>query len=188
MRKCTVCGGAAHVSTIPVHVEDLVGMRVAIVNSAQKIGCAACGEESITIPDVPGLIAAAAVARIMMPVKLNGSEIRFLRKAIELQAKDLARILSVRPETLSRWENDKEPIQVTPEKLLRVLVGTTIKGEPDDKAPAMEFNAAAVIDMAIKPVRPSDGRPLVVLGLVNARLAQRRKLVPVWNEAESEAA
>ncbi len=40
----------------------------------------------------------------------SGAALRFIRKAAGLPATDLAVLLDVRPETVSRWENDKRPI------------------------------------------------------------------------------
>ena len=56
------------------------------------------------IPDVEGLIAAAAVTRVKNPLKLNGEEIRFLRRALDCKAKDLAVVLV----TNTLWRGDDE--------------------------------------------------------------------------------
>jgi DNA-binding transcriptional regulator YiaG len=40
----------------------------------------------------------------------NGETFRFMRKALGLRAVDLAELLGVAPETLSRWENGQRPV------------------------------------------------------------------------------
>ena len=55
-----------------------------------------------------GLRAAMAVTRVNDPLKLNGREIRFLRKALGYTGKELAEKMQVTAESVSRWENDKE--------------------------------------------------------------------------------
>lgn len=51
-----------------------------------------------------------AAARAMLPHRLSGREIRFLRKPIGEKAVSLAKHLDVAPETLSRWENGHEAV------------------------------------------------------------------------------
>lgn len=55
-------------------------------------------------------------------MKLNGTEIRFLRKSMGLKSLQLAEKLAVSPEHLSRFENNKQPITEVYEKLLRAAV------------------------------------------------------------------
>ncbi len=55
--------------------------------------------------------------------RLSGNEIRFLRTHIGLSGADFARkIVKVSPETVSRWEHDKQVMDVSTELLLRMLV------------------------------------------------------------------
>ena len=176
--KCQVCGASAHREILDYHIEDLLGVRVGIVGCVEMVSCKQCGEEVITIPDTNGLIAAAAVARTMIPTRLNGAEMRFLRKAIALPAKDLAEMLQMRPETVSRWENGKEPIGVAQEKILRVLVGKALKGE-QDKAPAIHFDDRAILKSALKPgLQAVDGKPLMVFHRTEVKDEEQ-----VWDKA-----
>jgi DNA-binding transcriptional regulator YiaG len=41
---------------------------------------------------------------------IGGAEVRFCRKAIGLTQGRLAEMMDVAPETISRWENDKDPL------------------------------------------------------------------------------
>ena len=157
INTCQMCGSdQVSVQIVPKHVEDLIGIRVGIVNCVEKAVCKACGEEIITIPDANGLIAAAAIARVMIPTKLNGSEIKFLRKAIMLQAKELARIMDLRAETISRWEcDDLQKITSSDEKLFRMIVGFNLK-QAEDKAPGVNFDEKSILDMNIRRLESRD--------------------------------
>ena len=52
---------------------------------------------------------------------LTGKEIRFLRKELLLKANELATVLGVTKVTVSRWENDKEKIGLTTDRLIRLF-------------------------------------------------------------------
>jgi len=174
---------------LPYHVENLFGVPIGVNGCVIKTACYLCKKEAITIPDVQGLIAAAAVARIMLPTKLNGTEIKFLRKSIKLSSKDFAKIMGIRPETVSRWEgNGEQQIGYAEEKIFRILVGTMLKKEPhDDKAPAVDYDHMAIVEMAINPIRPSGDVPLVKFARIKMKF-NNRKAQDLWEELESKAA
>ena len=90
-----------------------------------------------------------AITRSNDPLKLNGRDIRFLRKALGYSGKELAGRMEVTAETVSRWENDRELIGSTSEKLLRLIVG----GMLEDEAPAIDFDSDAIVNMRIQPAR-----------------------------------
>lgn len=106
MTKCTCCGMANAETKVlasfdasgllgtpfPVYVEDAVKEKT----------CAKCGEvlgHIIPIPD--NLVAVAAVLRATNPIKLNGDEIRFLRKSVGLKAKEISKRMEISPEQYS---------------------------------------------------------------------------------------
>lgn len=135
--------------TLPAHKTNEVGIPLELIDCVDGTVCKKCGEllsHKIQYPD--RLIAAAAVARISEPEKLTGADIRFLRKALQEPAKDIASLLSVAPETVSRWENDKLPMNPQSEKLFRIYVGFSLQ----DKAPAVRFDAERVVSLELKPV------------------------------------
>ncbi len=188
---CPKCN-STHVKTytLPYYVENLQGIRIGINDCVIKTACYLCKEEVISIPDINGLVSAAAVARIMHSTKLNGAEIKFLRKAIKLPSKDFAKIMGIRPETVSRWEGSGEQqIGYSEEKIFRILVGNKLKNElqEDDKAPAVEYDHMSIIKMAINPIRPSGNAPLLKFARVKMKL-KNQKIQDLWDELESRAA
>jgi len=70
----------------------------------------------IHIPHHDKLMTAAAVYRCTLPRRLNGKEMKFIRKAMNKSATVWARHLSTDKSTLSRWESNKQPMSVNAEK------------------------------------------------------------------------
>jgi transcriptional regulator with XRE-family HTH domain len=71
-----------------------------------------------------------------------------LRKALDLTGAELAEVLDVRKETVSRWENDQEPMGPHREKLFRLLIG-------DQLGPlcAVKYQPSEILFMKINPWR-----------------------------------
>ncbi len=83
--------------------------------------CEACGEEIYEALDIERFDAAVALA--LARSGAGGGEVfRLMRKVIGLRAADLAELLGVAPETLSRWETGKHPIDHGALALLSLLV------------------------------------------------------------------
>jgi DNA-binding transcriptional regulator YiaG len=131
----------------------LGGIPVILIRAVELTKCADCGQVlSEKIPALQKLIAAMALARIADPLKLSGNDIRFLRKAMNWTAREFSSALGVSVETVSRWENGKDPIGLANEKLLRLMVGTAMQ----ESAPAIDFDAQQVMNMKIESVRSAE--------------------------------
>lgn len=150
MNECKQCGGAGEFITERLASfdapESLLGIGGVQVCDAVEISkCMHCGAVNRTsIPDISELIAAVAVWRIMLPIKLNGKEIRFLRNAAGWQGKRLAKELDVSAETVSRWEHD-EMMAPANEKVLRSTLGARLCHE----APGINFDQNWINSMKI---------------------------------------
>lgn len=182
MNKCPECGGKIVRKKLRKFRDDeLLGLPgVLLVNSVDEIVCAKCGAKSISIKDLPGLTAAMAVARAKNARKLSGREIRFLRKAMGLRASVLAENLGVREETVSRWENDREPIGPASEKLLRLMVFF----EFGQKTPGVDFDEKETIRMATRALRAT-GNVDLAFQLITMRVNKKRQ--QVWGEVREAA-
>lgn len=150
MAKCSKCG-SSQLSNAPMSGADLthLGIPIKIKDGVFKASCSNCRSEEIVIPNMVGLMAASAIALASLPYKLNGPEIKFLRKALGMQGKELAGKLDVSPETVSRWENGKQAIGDAQEKVLRMLAISKLGAD----APGIESSTDAVLWLKIKPVR-----------------------------------
>ena len=98
-----------------------------------------------------------------------------------LTAKALAAKIGVHVETVSRWENDREPIGPSSEKLLRLMVLI----ELGDKALGVDYDERAVAAMRVEAVRRGRG---FEARLQLAPMRVERKRQPVWSELLPQAA
>jgi transcriptional regulator with XRE-family HTH domain len=143
------CGGLSERKQLDRYVVPgaLLGVEnVTLVKGVTEDVCTKCGKSKIHIPDLPGLIAAVALTRVKLPFKLGPREIRFVRKVIDLSAKEMAEYLKVTPETLSRWENEKMPMTPQAEVFFRLIAIALLS----DKAEAVNPEMAKVVRMEIK--------------------------------------
>lgn len=122
--ECGECGGRTEDIVIPSYEHESLGLPgVIVINAISEERCLECkSHESTAIPNLNGLIASAAIARISKPLKLRGPEIKYMRIAMDQTAMELADHLGIEPETLSRLENSKQTMGPQLEKLLRIHV------------------------------------------------------------------
>ena len=176
---CEHCGGRLQTRTLPEYRDPVLGIPGAVlIDAVEETRCGKCGKRhSIIIPDLEGLIRVAAVTRVKHPLKLSGTDIRFLRSAMDWTAKMLADRISVRKESVSRWENDREVISETTEKLLRMVIGVNLAA----RAPGVDFDAREIARLVIHPVRPAR----VTLTLRFELVKVPRRKTRTWGEAEA---
>jgi putative zinc finger/helix-turn-helix YgiT family protein len=109
--------------------------------------CKACGEHEVVLPRVEQLHRALALAVIGKRARLTAAEVRYLRKQLGWSGAAFARHMGVTPESVSRWENDREPMGPVADRLLRLMVAT--------KAPASDYSLDLLAQLAepSSPVR-----------------------------------
>lgn len=123
MPVCQSCGSSSmEREALPRYHYLESGLGNVFLADVERLSCAACGESRVRIPNVLGLHRALAIYLTRRPGRLNGPEIRFLRKFLGRSQQDAAALVGVRPETFSRWENDREPIGPQADRLLRLFV------------------------------------------------------------------
>jgi putative zinc finger/helix-turn-helix YgiT family protein len=103
---------------------DESGLSNVVLEGITVRRCPGCDAAEPTIPNIEGLHRAIAQALITQPRRLSGEEIRFLRTYLGWTGVDFARHMGVVPTSVSRWENDKEPIGPQAERALRLMVAT----------------------------------------------------------------
>lgn len=118
---CPVCGGA-----LETRREDrpytASGLDNVTLMDMEIDTCTQCGEELYTYPRLEELHRVLAFALATQPSRLRGSEIRFLRKYLGWSGTEFSRQMGVDRATVSRWENAKERMGTTAERLLRMMV------------------------------------------------------------------
>jgi DNA-binding transcriptional regulator YiaG len=145
MRRCGKCKGLMEKSIRPEHTEDLGGVVVKILNAVQVFRCERCDSEMVAIPDMEGLAYATVISRALNPVRLNGHEVKFMRRALDMTQAEFATAMDLTPETVSRWETNARGVGGACEKLTRhnvcALLSKGAKGRPYDPAviAKMEF-------------------------------------------------
>lgn len=158
-----------------------VGLRTIVCNAAiERID--AEGEETIELPKQRELRASAAVVRCLIPDKLQGWEIKAMRKIMGLTLAELAKKLDERtaPETVSRWEADTQPMGGYAEKVLRLLVCESLSKE----APGIEYNGTMLADLRVQDpwkINPEYQVPPVVLHLIQLK-EQSGSIIETWND------
>ena len=166
---CDKCGGNISTKKIREYrADELVGLTgVTVVGEAMQRICAQCkSSHGVSLPDPEGLEAAIALTRACLPTRLDGETIRFMRGALGLRSKEMARHLEVRDETLSRWENDKEQISAIHEKALRFFV-INLLGE---RAPAVGCCSVELMQMNLRNELP--GHPHLVFHRIKVRVSR----------------
>ena len=161
-------------------VSDLIGLHVFVANAVRKIE-EPDKEITYEVPDPKQLSCAAAVLRCLMPIKLRGSELRTIRRIAGWTAAELATRLdggTVAAETISRWENEKQPMSGYAEKVFRLVVCEALHRN----APGVDYRASAIADLrVIDPWRsnPETVVPPIVLEWAKVRDDDKR-LVDAW--------
>jgi len=101
------------------------GLNNVVLKGITVYHCEDCGELMPEIPNIDRLHDFIAFHIIEKESSLTGSEIKFLRKRLDLSGVQMAEKLGVTKVTVSRWENDEETVGVANDKLIRLLFITT---------------------------------------------------------------
>lgn len=86
-----------------------------------------CKEEELEIPNIEKLHTLIALTLASQKHKLFPEEIRFLRAHLGFTGVGFAHSTGVSPETVTRWEKGQVNMKETSEKLLRVLVLSSLE-------------------------------------------------------------
>ena len=99
------------------------------------------------LPKIELLHRTIAIALISKHPRLTAAEVRYLRKYLGWSGTDFAKHMGVTPESVSRWENDREQMSAVADRLLRLMVAT--------KAPVTEYplDSLAELEEESTPVR-----------------------------------
>ncbi len=127
--KCPKCGKEMRaVAPEKPYKYTASGLDNVILKGFEAYECA-CGDGIIALPQIGQLHQTLAITILKKPALLNGKELRFLRKHFRLKAVELADKLNVSKVTVSRWENEEEPIGQANDRLVRIFFILTFVDE-----------------------------------------------------------
>lgn len=107
MTKCPNCNEKRFSETMVPHAVEVAGRTYA--GRLPALRCAGCGETYTEARDLLAFDRETAL-HLASSGPVSGAGLAFMREAMRLRAKDLAQLLNVTPEHLSRWENGHREI------------------------------------------------------------------------------
>lgn len=107
--RCVQCQGGDF-ETTSVRDEIRIGGHVFKTEMPAE-RCTKCGETYFAGPDLERFDLLVARALASQGVT-TGAAFKFMRKALMMRASELADLLGIRPETISRWETEKGPVDL----------------------------------------------------------------------------
>ncbi len=134
--------------TIPRYEETGLGLPypVILIDAAEEELDEDGNVVGIHIPEMEGLVAAVAITRCLIPIRLSGAEVRFIRKVIGKNAKQFAEDLEMDPATYSRWENDKQSVGAWADKQVRQAAIILLR----EKVPHFSLDPKDVVGLRLK--------------------------------------
>lgn len=112
------------VTVLPEYVAEHLNspFKVVLKNSVRLISDDRGNTKKIIIPNPRGLLKQVAITRLLYPRKLSGADIKFIRKSLKIKAIELAEMLGITPEHLSRCESGERVLSPGVEKCMRLSV------------------------------------------------------------------
>lgn len=121
--KCDECDGTM-TSARENWKYDESGLPHVVLEGVEVRRCPSCGTSEPVIPRIEELHRVLAHLVTAKRSRLAGAEVKFLRKVLGFSGADLARHMGVTPESVSRWENERETIGPQADRLLRLMAIT----------------------------------------------------------------
>jgi DNA-binding transcriptional regulator YiaG len=125
--QCSNCAKPVHIIHGNYEFKES-GLDNVVLCGIEIIKCDHCGNEDPILPALDHLFRAIALALVSKPYRLAGEEVRFLRKYLKLTGDKLSRLLHVDKTTLSKWENNDDPVGTQSDLAIRLIVMSLDKG------------------------------------------------------------
>ena len=149
LTKCAQCGGTALRETRSTEHRTVAGVE--FTAEVDALQCDKCGE---TYVDDKALeqVELAIAAELGRLGRLNGEAFKFMRKAVGLRGIDLAELLDVTGDTVSRWERDVVPIDHAAFAVLGALASEKRRGGTEMRDRLQAARDARVPEKPVKVV------------------------------------
>jgi putative zinc finger/helix-turn-helix YgiT family protein len=125
LNRCPNCNATKLVRRSVERIRHVAGHAFAARLPAQV--CESCGETFFSDDAVTAFDLAVA-AKLAGAGIVTADALKFMRKVTGLNGKEFAELLEVRPETVSRWEQDKRPIDRATYAIIRQLIFDRLHG------------------------------------------------------------
>ncbi len=119
-RECLECGGTTKIVKKDYRFAES-GLDNVILKDLEVVVCPKCKTESPRIPRMNDLMRTIAIALIAKPYKLEGQDVRFLRKFLGLTNERFNKLLDIDKAHLSRVENGAIPVSDQADRLIRLV-------------------------------------------------------------------
>ena len=138
---CVECGGRTRARRKQLYHYTESGLSNLWLRDIMIYVCHRCRAEYLEIPNIRRIHRWVADQLAQKPSPLTGEEFRFLRKQMRLSTKDLAEVMGVTRESLSRWENNGEPIGPQSDRLIRLIyrIWATAEEQPPVGPPLVQW-------------------------------------------------
>jgi len=134
IRRCTECGSPQHVERRTIDYPESGLTNVQLINV--PVWVCSREHEEFEIPAVNQLHELLAYGILRKPARLNGAEIKFLRRRIDMPAKVFAERIGITPVQLSRIETGARRITQPMDLLIRLAVTAFIASRHGQPFPA----------------------------------------------------
>ena len=160
---CTECGQETNLAIEDRPSYDFPDLT--IVN-AHVYRCPDCGNEMDAVPALREKTKVIVGLILDKPGRLTAAEINYLRKFMRWTGQEMANLLGVRVEAISRWENGHSLMSTSADKLLRLVVAPAVdidRSAMQARLPFVAVGESEPLNGAIEFVdrrwtRVSDGR------------------------------
>jgi putative zinc finger/helix-turn-helix YgiT family protein len=120
---CSNCEAEATV-TRGDHAFRESGLDYVTLNNIELITCPVCGNRDPIIRKPKRLMQQLLIAVASKPEPLEGQDVRFIRKQLRMTQEAFARLLHTDKTTVSKWENDADPVGPQSDLLIRSVAVT----------------------------------------------------------------
>ena len=124
---CSACEAPAEVVRGDYPYKES-GLKNVTLSGIDLIRCRKCGNVDPVIRCINDLHQALALAVASQPFRLQGEDVRYLRKYLGMTQDKFAELLHIHKSSLSKWENNEDKIGEQSDRLIRTVVLTLGEG------------------------------------------------------------
>jgi putative zinc finger/helix-turn-helix YgiT family protein len=120
---CSNCGAAASVIRGDYDFHES-GLDYVVLNNIEMVRCESCGNIDPIIRNPKRLMQQLLIGVASKPGRLEGQDIRFIRKQLKMTQEAFGRLFHVDKTTVSKWENEADQIGEQSDLLIRSVAIT----------------------------------------------------------------